>query len=148
MYSRTTHQKPPAEQIRWEHAKKKKQDYPCKWKHRWGNLRSEFIKVWLRAADWKLEWQCAYVFLVGFWNATREWDCRWNQQHLFFIDRDCSCPPPGRGILYMCCARDVAMQLLYISKSCNFLHWRRNMLQQSKNTPLLEKTNINADEIQ
>lgn len=23
MYSRTTHQKPPAEQIRWEHAKKK-----------------------------------------------------------------------------------------------------------------------------
>ena len=41
---------------------KKKRDYPCKWRYRGGNMRSEFIKVGLRAADWKLEWQRTCVF--------------------------------------------------------------------------------------
>lgn len=61
-------------------------------KYWWGNSRSEFIKVWLQAAEWKLEWQ---HFLDSAWNGTREKDSRCSQLHLCFIDTDCICPPPG-----------------------------------------------------
>lgn len=38
----------------------KKWDYPCKWKHRWGNMTSEFIKVWLRGCRLKA-WVTAHL---------------------------------------------------------------------------------------
>lgn len=97
---------------------KKKQDYPCKWKHRWGNLRSEFIKVWLQAAEWKLEWQHANIFqLVSAWNGTRKQDGRCSQQHLFFNDTDCICPglPGCENTVHVLCQK--CLQPLYISNN-------------------------------
>lgn len=94
------YQKPPAEQTRWEHAREKKRHYPYKWKvpvRKCEEWVYQSVTAGCRLKAWVTAKRVFYLFIYFYsaWGGTREKDSRYSQLHLFFIDTDYICPPPG-----------------------------------------------------